>query len=105
MAEYSTKSDAEAAVDRANLARRTERAQTTTGFVGGALALGALGPQGRKMIPETIMGIDSDFVVGGALLFYGRRGSTKRHAQARGASYAALAGGLRDLGASLATRF
>lgn len=83
----------------------SERAQTSLGFAVASLGAGALGPQGKAMIPAEIAGVDSDLVLGGLLFFYGRRGTSKRHAQARGASYAFLAGGLRDLGASLATRF
>lgn len=102
---YDSKASAETAAENAKLARKTERNHVTTGFIGGGLALGALGPKGRAMIPAQIMGIDSDFVIGGVALLYARRGSTRRHAQARGLAYAALAGGLRDLGASLSTRF
>lgn len=102
---YDSKKDAEQAADRARIARKNERAHVTTGFVAGSLAMGALGSGGRNMIPAQIMGIDSDFVIGGVAFLYSRRGTSKRHAQARGLAYSSLAGGLRDLGASLATRF
>jgi hypothetical protein len=83
---------------------RGEQAAELTGFVGGALALGALGPEGKAMIPATVAGLDSDLVIGGALMFLSR-GSGKRKRMLRGAAFAALAGGLRDLGASLGKGF
>lgn len=83
---------------------RGEQAAQMTGFVGGALALGALGAEGKAIIPESVAGLDTDLIIGGGLFFLSR-GPGKKRAMMRGAAYAALAGGLKDLGASLAKGF
>jgi len=90
---------------RAASKRQMESAAEFSGFVGGALALGAFGSGGKGWIPAKIMNVDTDLILGGVTYLYSRRGRSKNHAMARGFSFSALAGGIRDLGASLSARF
>lgn len=83
----------------------SDAAAELQGFVGGALALGVAGNEGKGYIPDAIMGVDSDLVIGAAMYLYQRKKSGKMGARARGVMYAALAGGLKDQGAKLAQRF
>lgn len=91
--------------DAARTRAKSFKAQEMTGFVAGALATGALGPQGKNKLPVNIGPVDFDLGTGALAMLYARRGATKNHAYARGYAFQALAGGLRDLGASLSTRF
>ena len=105
-----SRAEAERIEDR-DIARRArerstaDKASEFTGFVGGAIVLGAAGSAGKGWIPAKIMNIDTDLVLGVLAYMYARRGKSKNHSMARGFSYSALAGGIRDIGASLATRF
>lgn len=80
------------------------RTAEAMGFVGGALGAGALGPEGRGMLPKDIGGFDFDLVAGGALFLMSRKKNTKNAAYMRGASFALLAGGLKDQGAKLSKK-
>lgn len=76
-----------------------------SGFVMSALAVGALGPQGKNKIPEKLGPVPFDMGSGALALWWSRKGMTKKHAWARGYGFQALAGGLRQLGAELSTRY
>lgn len=83
---------------------KMERGQAQ-GFLFGGMALGALGPQGKDVLPKDFFGwFDFEWVVGGVAWWYSRKGTSKRHHQARGLAAVAVAGAVRDLGASLASR-
>ncbi len=88
--------------ERRDLARsrrisiRSAEAAELTGFAGGAVALGYAAEKG--FLPDTVGGIDSELLIGVGLLMVSRGRSSKRAAMMRGAAYAALAGGLKDMG-------
>lgn len=75
---------------------RSADAAELTGFVGGAVGLGYLSEKG--FLPEKIGGIDTELLVGGVALVAARGKTSKRAAMLRGLGYAALSGGLKDMG-------
>lgn len=80
-------------------------AHMLTGFVASAVAVGALGPQGKGKLPERLGPMSFDLASGALALWWSRKGMTKKHAYARGYGFQALAGGLRELGGQLSSRF
>lgn len=83
---------------RRSLAARiqSDAAAEATGFGFAAVGYGYL--EERGTIPAQVMNLDTE-LVGGAALFVMSRGRTgRRAAMMRGASYALLAGALKDMG-------
>lgn len=76
-----------------------------TGFVASAVAVGALGPQGKGKLPERLGPMSFDLGSGALALWWSRKGMTRKHAWAAGYGFQALAGGLRELGAQMSSRY
>ena len=83
----------------------TERNATMMGAVGAALALGAVGPDGKNLLPNTIGPLPTEAAIGGALYLVARKKSGRKAAIMRGAAIACVLSDVKDLGAALAKQW